>query len=122
VPPSAPTVLLVEDDRAMRLLCRVNLELDGYRVLEAPLIPVARELLGTEEIDLVLLDVHVGGEEGWDLLGQIRERDRPVVLMTGSAQVPPEQRLLVDELVAKPFKVDELLVTVARLTREKADR
>jgi DNA-binding NtrC family response regulator len=116
----APTVLVVEDDRAMRLLCRVNLELEGYRVLEAPLIPTARELLAAEDVDVVLLDVHVGGEEGWDLLDAIRQRDRSVVLMTGSAQVQPEQQVLVDALIAKPFKLDDLLATVARLT--DADR
>jgi len=40
-----PTVLVVDDDASLRLLCRVNLELDGYRVLEAPDVAEAERLI-----------------------------------------------------------------------------
>ena len=36
-----PTVLIVDDDASLRLLCRINLELDGYNVLEAPNVTAA---------------------------------------------------------------------------------
>ena len=42
---AAQTVLVVDDDDSLRLLCRVNLELDGYRVLEAGSLAEAREAL-----------------------------------------------------------------------------
>ena len=57
------TVLVVDDAQAIRLLCRVNLELDGHRVLEAGTIGAAREAARRLEVSLVLLDVHVGPRE-----------------------------------------------------------
>src|SRR5438046_2635902 len=39
------TVLVVDDDDSLRMLCRVNLEFEGYRVLEAPTVEIAEELL-----------------------------------------------------------------------------
>jgi DNA-binding NtrC family response regulator len=120
---TAPTVLVVEDDDSMRLLCRVNLELEGYRVLEAEKVSAAQELIESEPIDLVLLDVHVRGEEGYGLIEVIRGMDSGmrVALMSGTVEVPPERRLLADAVLAKPFKLEELMSTVSRLT-EAAQR
>ena len=109
------TVLVLEDDAALRLLCRVNLELDGFRVLEAARVPDAQRLLATERIDAVLMDVHLGSETSLDLLPTL-ERDHPrlpVALLTGSAGV-------VDfpsgyDVISKPFAVEELALTVRRL-------
>src|ERR671929_1381952 len=58
------SVLVVDDEPSIRLLCRVNLELEGYRVLEADTLAQARERLRDEDVSVVLLDVHVGSEEG----------------------------------------------------------
>ena len=113
-----PTVLVVEDDHSMRLLCRVNLELEGYRVLEAEKVSVARELIASEPIDLVLLDVHVRSEEGYGLIDVIRGQDSGmrVALMSGTVEVPPERRVLADAVLTKPFKLEELISTVRQLT------
>ena len=84
------TVLIVDDDTAIRLLCRVNLELEGLRVVEAAYLDQARQVLAEEPVDVVLLDLHLGHERGLDLLHELR-RDRPeigVALLTGSPQVP----------------------------------
>jgi DNA-binding response OmpR family regulator len=114
------TVLVVEDDGAMRLMCRVNLELEGYRVLEADELDRARELMSSESVDVILLDVHVGSGNGYDLLGLARERDIPVALVTGSAKVGELERSLVDAVLPKPFQIDELHSTVGRLTAPRA--
>jgi DNA-binding response OmpR family regulator len=113
---STSTVLVVEDDGAMRLLCRVNLELEGYRVLEADDLDRARGLIANEKIDVMLLDVHVGSGNGYDLLGLAREHEIPVALMTGSAKVGELESSLVDAVLPKPFQIDELHSTVSRLT------
>jgi DNA-binding NtrC family response regulator len=117
----ADTVLVVEDDSAMRLMCRVNLELEGYRVLEADNLRRARELIAGEPIDVMLLDVHVRSEHGYELLGLAREHDIQVALMTGSAKVGAEERGLVDAVLPKPFKLDELHTTVRRLTAPRVE-
>ena len=116
---AASTVLVVEDDAALRLLCSVNLELDGHRVLEAPTVPIARELVDGEEIDVVFLDVHVGGESGYDLIEPIRRRGgTPIVLMSGTAEVTAADRERVDAVLSKPFNPEDLSALVARFSAD----
>ena len=112
-----PTVLVVDDDASLRLLCRVNLELDGYRVIEAREVGEAEELLRTEAVDLVLLDVHVGPESGIELMRSVREHRGapPVVLVTGSVRLDAETQAEADGVVSKPFRLEELLGVVGRL-------
>jgi DNA-binding response OmpR family regulator len=111
------TVLVVDDDPSLRLLCRVNLELDGYRVLDAGTLGAAQALLESEDVKVVLLDVHVGVDDGRRLLAQIREtnQDVRVALFTGSSPVLLEPTEGADALVAKPFSLDVLSSTVRRL-------
>ena len=107
------TVLVVDDDDSLRMLCRLNLELEGYRVLEAPTVERAERLLREEEVDVVLLDVHVGTGDGFKVLGEIRgER---VALFTGSFDVNEEHAAAVDAVLRKPFTLTELSETVGRL-------
>src|SRR5215210_6788405 len=107
----------------MRLLCRVNLELRGYRVLEAAMLSEARDLLASEKIDFVLLDVHLGGESGYELIETIRERQKArIALITGSAEVTAEQRELVDTVLPKPFDPEELSAMLARMGAAPAQR
>ncbi len=112
-----PSVLVVDDDASLRLLCRVNLELEGYRVLEAREVAEAEEILRSESIDLVLLDVHVGPESGIELMRSVREQGGapPIVLVTGSARLDADTQAEADGVVAKPFRLEELLGVVHRL-------
>ena len=106
-------MLVVDDDDSLRMLCRVNLELEGYRVLEAPTVEVAQELLHGEGVDVVLLDVHVGSGDGFKVLGEISgER---VALFTGSFEVDEQRSAAVDAVLRKPFTLSELSETVGRL-------
>lgn len=114
----APKVLIVEDDASLRLLCRVNLELEGYRVLEARSVAQAERALSGDEVDLVLLDVHVGPDDGVALMRSLRRRGHaaPVVLFTGTAQLDSQTRAEADGVVPKPFRLEDLLEVVHRLT------
>ena len=112
------TVLVVDDEPSIRLLCRVNLELDGYHVLEAATLDEARGELA-EEPSLVLLDLHVGGEDGIELLTEIRA-DHPevkVVLLTGTTELGEPVQGLADDVLTKPFTLDQLASTVRRFAR-----
>jgi DNA-binding response OmpR family regulator len=108
----AHTVLVVDDDESLRMLCRVNLELEGYRVLEASTVEAAHRLLHDEPVDVVLLDVHVGSGDGFSLLGDIA--DERVALFTGSYQLD-QRATTVDAVLRKPFTLTELSETVGRL-------
>jgi DNA-binding NtrC family response regulator len=108
------TVLVIDDDASIRLLCRLNLELAGWRVHEAGTLQQARAELDAHDIRIVLLDVHVGTGSGLDFLAELR-RDRPqlkVALLTGSAQVSESAG---DGVISKPFTIEQLTSTVANL-------
>lgn len=113
----APLVLIVDDEESLRLLCRVNLELDGYRVVEAPSVASAEEELAAGAVDLVLLDVHVGADDGVVLMRSLRERGHgpPVVLFTGSARLDALTIAEADGVVPKPFRLEQLLDVVHAL-------
>jgi len=117
VPNGVPTVLIVDDDASLRLLCRVNLELDGYNVLEAPSVGAAEDALAVDVVDLFLLDVHIGADDGLALMRSLRDREHgaPVVLFTGSAQLDPATISEADGVVPKPFRLEQLLDVVRQL-------
>jgi DNA-binding response OmpR family regulator len=108
--------LVVDDDAALRLLCRVNLELEGFAVREAESVADAEAAVAAERPDVVLLDVHLGNERATDLLARLRAAGIPVALVTGSVDVE-EYRDAADAVIAKPFEPTELVETARRLAR-----
>jgi DNA-binding response OmpR family regulator len=102
------------------MLVRLNLELEGYSVLEAGTAQDVRKLLGSHEIDLLLLDVRLGDDDGVQLAGELREEhpDLAIAFLTGSVfGFEDDARSVSDAVVQKPFTLEELSETVARLTR-----
>jgi DNA-binding NtrC family response regulator len=106
------SILVVEDDPSLRLLARVNLEFEGFRVREAASLGQARAALRDERPAVVFLDIHLGNELGEDLLDELDAAGIPVVLVTGSADVR-DYRSRATEVLAKPY-VPEALVAVAK--------
>lgn len=116
---STPLVLLVDDERAIRTICRVNLEGDGLAVTEAADGSEALEVVRRERPSLVLLDVMMPGIDGWGVAEELGADDDtseiPVVFL--SARAAREDRLRAQELgavgyVVKPFDPVELAGTV----------
>lgn len=117
---TTPTVLVVDDDASIRLLCRVNLELGGFRVVEARTLGEASTALDDEQPSVVLLDVHVGTGNGVEFVPEVRDR-RPharIAMLTGTANVDELRGAGADALVPKPFDPEELVATVTRLAAE----
>jgi DNA-binding NtrC family response regulator len=121
---AAARVLIVDDEPSIRLLCRVNLELDGYEVLEAESLETARVTLAEQDVDVVLLDVHLHSERSDALVAECHARQPrvPVVVVTGSADVTEERLTDADAILPKPFELGELLGTVRILARVHAHR
>jgi DNA-binding NtrC family response regulator len=115
---AAPRILVVDDEPSIRLLCRVNLELEGYEVLEADSLTTARATFEFEDVDLMLLDVHLHGERSDALIAECHGRQPriPVVIVTGSADIRQLASSEADAVLPKPFELDELLGTVRDLT------
>jgi DNA-binding NtrC family response regulator len=113
------TVLVVDDDASIRLLCRVNLELEGWRVLDAASIPDARAHVDAEAPDVVVLDVHVGTDDGVAFADELRQRHPgiAVALLTGSADPDVSGA---DALIPKPFTLEQLVDTVRDLVVREA--
>lgn len=109
------TVLVVDDDPALRFLCRVNLELDGYRVLEAGSKAEGIAALAAGGVDAVLLDLFLGDGDGGDLLASLGADRPPVALFTGSEAVGAETRGKAEAVLPKPFTLDALRKTVREL-------
>jgi DNA-binding response OmpR family regulator len=112
-----PIVLVVEDEPAIRLLCRVNLELEGYEVAEAGSLAAARTALGTHDVAVVLLDMHLGLEHGVTLLQELltREPRIPVAVVSGSTELHDDDYVGADAVIPKPFTIDQLTGVVRSL-------
>ncbi len=111
------TVLLVEDERAVRMIVERVLRRSGLDVLAACDGIAALELFDDAAVDVLISDVVMPGLDGVELLERMRERrpGLPVVLMSGYAE-PPQRRALDDAgavFLAKPFAADDLLAAVA---------
>jgi CheY-like chemotaxis protein len=123
-PPVTFRVLIADDDATVRSLLRATLPEDGYDVLEACDGNEALQLIGQEPLDLVLLDWHMPGRRGAQVLEELKRRHPalPVVVLTAEHQAPHRARaeaLGVDVFLTKPFSPIELLDTVERLLPER---
>ncbi|HEY3551722.1 MAG TPA: response regulator [Gaiellaceae bacterium] len=119
---AAARILVVDDEPSIRLLCRVNLELEGHEVLEAHSLTTARATLETEDVDVVVLDVHLRSERSDALVAECHARRPPipVVLVTGSVEITDPGLVEADAILPKPFELEILLSTVRDLARVHA--
>jgi DNA-binding response OmpR family regulator len=111
------TVLVLDDDESLRFLCRVNLELDGYRVLEGASLAEARETLAAEPVDAILLDVHLADGDGRELLRELGS-GRPVAALFTGSNPAGEEETLAEAVIPKPFELGLLRSTVDRLVSQ----
>jgi two-component system OmpR family response regulator len=115
-----PRVVVADDDPGIRLLCRVNLEHEGFRVVEAASAEELALVLGVEAAALILLDVRLGRDDGIEVARRIRadHPETPIAFFTGTEpMLAGDARGLADGLVPKPFSLEELIGTVRRLAR-----
>ena len=122
---SPKTVLVVDDDRPMRALCRVSLEEAGLRVLEAAGGEEALELVRDERPDLILLDIMMPGISGWELTSALladRSTDQiPIIFISARRELADRVRafgLGAQDYVTKPFDPTALAKTVAKTLAE----
>ena len=117
-------ILIADDDETVRSLLRATLPDEGYDVLEACDGNEALQLIGREPLDLVLLDWHMPGRPGAQVLEELKRRHPalPVVVLTAEHQAPHRalaEALGVDVFLTKPFSPIGLLDTVERLLPER---
>jgi two-component system nitrogen regulation response regulator NtrX len=121
-PSSAEPVLIVDDEKNIRRTLRMVLESEGHVVHEAGSIVEAEAVLGQHPIDLILLDVKLGDDNGLDLLRSLKARgddmgrdaDVPVVMISGHATIEDavaSTRLGAFDFMEKPLDRNRVVVT-----------
>ena len=120
--PPQPSVLVIEDDPAIREGLVDALGFDGYRVLQAETAPSGTESALRSHCDIVLLDLMLPGGDGFTVLSEIRrlKPKLPVIILTARGREADRVRGLrlgADDYVVKPFSVRELLARVEAVLR-----
>jgi two-component system phosphate regulon response regulator OmpR len=117
----APHLLIVDDDRRIRDLLSRFLSGEGYRVTTADTAAEARARLNGLSFDLLILDVMMPGESGFDLAKAIRDSSNVPILML-TARDAAESRIHglemgADDYLAKPFEPRELSLRIANILK-----
>jgi len=114
-------ILVVDDEPRMTRFIRMNLELEGYRVVEAHDGLEALEQVRTKLPDLVVLDVMMPELDGFETLDMLREISNiPVIMLTVRADEEDKVRGLelgADDYVTKPFGARELASRIKAVLR-----
>ena len=114
-----PPLLVVDDEKNMRLSLQTMLGDEGYGVLAVESAEAGLELLAKESVFMVITDARLGGMSGYDFLQKVRNRwpDLPILMITAYAT----PKLAVEvikagamDYLAKPFAPEELLHAVSR--------
>jgi two-component system phosphate regulon response regulator OmpR len=123
LPDTAPHLLVVDDDRRIRDLLFRFLVAEGYRVTTAQTAEEARAKLSGLRFDLLILDVTMPGETGFDLARAIRsESTVPILMLTARDEAENRIKGLelgADDYLVKPFEPRELLLRIANILKRQ---
>ena len=113
-------ILIVEDEKPISELIRMNLDEAGYQCECVYDGLAAADRLENSRYDLVLLDVMLPGADGFELMEYIRPSGIPVIFLTARPEVRDRVRGLragADDYLGKPFEIVELLARVETVLR-----
>ncbi len=121
LPDDAAHLLLVDDDRRIRDLLSRYLQREGYRVTTARNATEARAKLDGLTFDLLILDVMMPGETGFELAKAVRKNSEvPILMLTARAETESRINGLeigADDYMAKPFEARELSLRIANILK-----
>ncbi len=118
------TVLIVDDDAAIRKLLSRKLSREGYRCKEASTAEEALNRLESSPIELVILDIKMPGKSGIEVLPEIKARypDKAVIMDTAATEISIAIQCLkqgADDYICKPFNLDEVTLSVQRALEKR---
>ena len=112
--------LIVEDEKSILDLIKINLERVGYQCECACNGKLGADLLSENDYDLVLLDIMLPHIDGYELLEYIEPLGIPVIFVTAKGSIKDRVKGLhmgADDYLVKPFSIDELLARVESVLR-----
>lgn len=119
-------ILVVDDEQDIRTLCKVNLEYEGYTVIEAGDGSEGLEILKAEDPDVVLLDVMMPRMDGWEFMRKAKEDEVtaliPIILLTAKADDSSQMQGWAEgiiDFVSKPFNPVILVKHVQKALSER---
>jgi PAS domain S-box-containing protein len=119
LPTGGKTVIVVDDDKAIRKLLRQELEAKEYKVIEAVDGVDAIDKVKTERPDLIILDVMMPGISGFDVAAVIKNdpltMGMPIIMLSVLEDKERGCRIGVDRYFTKPVNMDELIPEVGSL-------
>lgn len=114
-------ILVVDDEPGVRDLLRDCLEIEGFSVSEAASGGEMNARLAQGMVDLITLDLNLGGENGFDLVREIRATQNvPIVMITGKGDTIDRViglELGADDYIAKPFQLREVVARIRAILR-----
>ena len=117
-------ILVIDDDNAINELIKINLELQGYTVIQAYNGVDGFALAKQETPALIILDVMMPEVDGFTVAQRIRQcaetAETPIIMLTALSQLNDKVNgfnIGVDDYLTKPFEIDELLVRVRALLK-----
>ena len=117
------TVLVIDDEKAIRELLKLHLANDGYQVLLAEDAVLGGRLLLERRPDLLIVDAHLPYMSGIDFVATLIADQSlpamPVIFITGREELSARAHALADACLVKPFLATELLAVVNRLLRRE---
>ncbi len=117
-------LLVVDDDDRIRDLLRRYLGQNGFRISAAANAAEARRLMQGLTFDLVVLDVMMPGEDGFELTKALRKVDNvPIILLTARGEAGDRIEGLslgADDYLAKPFEPEELVLRIQAILKRQA--
>lgn len=118
-------IYIVEDDRAIANLIRLNLNLEGYETAIFSDGAQVLDALVSEIPDLILLDIMLPGISGFEVQSRIKEKNIPVIFLTARTNVNDKLlglELGADDYITKPFDNRELILRIRAVLKRVSPR
>lgn len=117
-------ILVIEDEKNLRLLYKQDLEKDGFEVVTAATAPEGLALVDSEKPDLVVMDIRLPGMDGLEAMSRVLDRHPKLPVVLNSAYSSYKDSFMswsADAYVVKSADTDELRTRIKELLVQRAE-